>query len=71
MDVFIWHTDLQPEDQRPPDWSQTKQLMQRQAPRVGDPAPDFTLATHDGQREITRSAYQQGKPLVLVFGSFT
>lgn len=71
MDAFIIRTDLQPEAERPPNWPQTKKLMRRPAPRAGDRAADFTLATVDGRHEITRSVLQGDRPLVLVFGSFT
>jgi hypothetical protein len=40
-------------------------------PEPGDPAPDFTLATPDGNRKVTLSDYRGEKPVVLVFGSFT
>jgi hypothetical protein len=40
-------------------------------PRVGEPAPDFTLATYDGKQKITLSDYRGKKPVVLIFGSFT
>ncbi len=39
-------------------------------PKVGAPAPDFTLPTPDG-KEISMQAYRAGRPMVLVFGSFT
>lgn len=39
-------------------------------PRVGEEAPDFTLPTHDGSRTITLSQ-SRGRPVVLIFGSFT
>jgi hypothetical protein len=39
-------------------------------PQVGQRAPDFRLKTHDGTREISL-AELRGKPVVLVFGSFT
>lgn len=39
--------------------------------KVGDTAPDFTLPRADGAGEITLSEYQEGKPVVLVFGSLT
>jgi hypothetical protein len=39
-------------------------------PKVGAPAPDFTLSTPDGKR-ISMQAFRVGKPMVLVFGSFT
>jgi thiol-disulfide isomerase/thioredoxin len=41
-----------------------------EGPRVGDPAPDFTLSTHDKKEKITLSQYR-GRPVVLVFGSVT
>lgn len=40
-------------------------------PRIDEPAPDFTLATHDGKQKITLSDFRGKKPVVLVFGSFT
>lgn len=36
----------------------------------GDPAPDFTLPTHDGSRRVSLSSLR-GRPVVLVFGSYT
>lgn len=36
----------------------------------GDPAPDFTLKSQDGNSEVTLSALR-GKPVVLIFGSYT
>jgi hypothetical protein len=38
--------------------------------QVGDIAPDFTLVRVDGAGELTLSALR-GRPVVLVFGSFT
>lgn len=40
-------------------------------PGVGQEAPDFTLPTHDGTRQVTLSEFRGKKPVVLVFGSFT
>jgi len=40
-------------------------------PRVGQPAPDFTLTTQDGKKTVTLSDYRDKRPVVLVFGSFT
>lgn len=39
--------------------------------KVGDAAPDFTLADPTGQREVKLSAAQGTRPVVLVFGSCT
>lgn len=39
-------------------------------PKLGDAAPDFTLPTHDGSQTVTLSGLR-GKPVVLIFGSFT
>jgi hypothetical protein len=40
-------------------------------PRVGEPAPDFTLKTFDGKRTVRLSGFRGHKAVVLVFGSFT
>ncbi len=41
-------------------------------PALGDLAPDFTLKTRDGAREITLSeVVRAGKPVVLVLGNYT
>jgi cytochrome oxidase Cu insertion factor (SCO1/SenC/PrrC family) len=36
----------------------------------GDSAPDFTLPTQDGSNRVTLSSLR-GRPVVLVFGSYT
>ena len=38
---------------------------------AGDEAPDFTLQSPDGKREITLSSFRNKKPVALVFGSYT
>ncbi len=68
---FIANMDRKPEASRPVGWEEVKRLMARPAPAVGQPAPDFTLTTLDGTETLTRSVYQEGRPLVLIFGSFT
>jgi hypothetical protein len=68
---FIAEMDRAPAEKRPPNWEHTKALMARPVPKVGDPAPDFTLKTVDGAATITRSKFHPDRPLVLVFGSFT
>ncbi|WP_152053867.1 deiodinase family protein [Tautonia marina] len=42
-------------------------------PGIGDVAPDFTLGSVDGDRDVTLSAYRErlDKPVVLIFGNFT
>lgn len=42
-----------------------------EGPEVGEPAPDFTLRTQEGERTISLSDYRGRKPVVLIFGSFT
>lgn len=48
---------------------------QTKSPKVGDPAPDFELELLDarGKRtgEMTRLSSHFGKPIGLVFGSYT
>jgi copper chaperone CopZ len=39
--------------------------------RIGEPAPDFTLLTHDGKGKITLSNSFGKRPVVLIFGSYT
>jgi hypothetical protein len=41
-----------------------------EGPGVNQAAPDFTLKTEDGQKQVALSELR-GKPVVLVFGSFT
>jgi hypothetical protein len=42
-----------------------------EGPKLGEPAPDFTLPAPDENKDISLHAYRAGKPLVLIFGSFT
>lgn len=42
-----------------------------QAPKIGDPAPDFELRDINGEYPILLSSFQGKKPVVLIFGSFT
>ncbi len=39
--------------------------------KVGDRAPDVSLVSLDGRTRIRVSEHVGGKPLVLVFGSYT
>jgi hypothetical protein len=68
---FIAKTDCEPESSRPKNWEQTKRLMARPVPAVGEPAPNFTLPMLDSTQMVTRVSYQGNRPLVLIFGSFT
>src|SRR5271157_3853669 len=38
---------------------------------IGDAAPDFTLTKLDKTGQVQLSSFAQGKPVVLVFGSYT
>lgn len=51
----------------------TKMMKERfkNAPKVGDAAPGFTLEWASGQGEVTLKELHKDKPAVLVFGSFT
>jgi len=40
-------------------------------PAAGESAPDFTLKTNEGAREVTLSKVVGPRPVVLVFGNFT
>ncbi len=66
-----------PSSAGPSRWTLMKGLLKGElgsrfeGPSVGDLAPDFTLKTHDGQKEITLSKFRGATPVVLVFGSFT
>lgn len=68
---FIDQMDKAPPEKRVPNWEQTKALMARVAPKVGELAPDFTLPTLDGHQTVTLSQHRGDRPVVLVFGSFT
>lgn len=42
-----------------------------QAPRAGDPAPDFELQDSSGEHTVRLSDFKGQQPVVLIFGSFT
>lgn len=69
--AFFAKQESLPPEQRVPEWERVKALMSRPVPAVGDAAPDFTLPTLKGDAEITRSAHQEGNPLLMIFGSYT
>jgi len=45
--------------------------LDRQAPKAGDLAPDFTLTDSSGTDTIKLSQFQGVRPVALIFGSFT
>lgn len=45
--------------------------LNRQAPKQGDLAPDFTLSDITGAGSVTLSGFRGHKPVALVFGSYT
>jgi thiol-disulfide isomerase/thioredoxin len=48
-----------------------KPQRQRDTLRVGDMAPDFSLTSLDGKKQVRLSDYRGAKPVVLIFGSYT
>lgn len=52
-------------------YTKVQKRLDRKAPKTGDLAPDFTLASVDGTETVTLSQFRRKKPVVLVFGSFT
>jgi hypothetical protein len=61
---------MAPED-RPTDWARTKVLLMREAPAVGQLAPDFTAKSMNSDETVTLSEYHPGQPKFLIFGSYT
>lgn len=49
----------------------SQKLLNAQAPKVGDLAPDFTLSDISGTESITLSDFRGKKPVALIFGSYT
>jgi hypothetical protein len=48
-----------------------QKAQEAHAPKTGDLAPDFTLYDPQGEQAVTLSELFGGKPVALVFGSFT
>lgn len=63
--------------QEPTPWTLLKGLVTQElgalseGPALNALAPDFTLQTQDGKREITLSQFRGKKPVALMFGNFT
>ena len=68
---MIAHVDAMPPEERPAEWDRTRALMVRTAPKVGMPAPDFTLKRMNEDEIVTLSTYRPGEPKFLVFASYT
>ena len=49
----------------------SQKMLDAQAPKAGDPAPDFTLSDISGTESVTLSDYRGKNPVALVFGSYT
>lgn len=45
--------------------------LDRQAPKAGDLAPDFSLSDDTGKMNVRLSDFRGKKPVALVFGSYT
>ena len=48
-----------------------QKMLNAQAPRAGDLAPDFTLSDISGTEAVTLSDFRGQKPVALIFGSYT
>ncbi len=68
---WIAEMDARPPEERVPNWENTRAMMMRKPPAVGDKAPDFTLETRGGDETIRLSQFQTERPVVLIFGSWT
>ena len=68
---MIAHVDAMPTEERPAEWDRTKALMLRTAPKVGMPAPEFTLKRMNSDEIVTLSTYRPDEPKFLVFASYT
>lgn len=68
---FIAEMDAMPPKERVPHWEETRALMERPAPAVGDVAPDFELPAEDGSGRVRLSDLWSEQPVVLIFGSYT
>jgi hypothetical protein len=51
--------------------SKRQKIQDRQTPKAGDIAPDFTLFDVTGTESVSLSDLRNKKPLALVFGSYT
>ncbi len=68
---WIAEMDAKPPEERVPNWENTRAMMMRETPAVGDKAPDFTLETCGGGETIRLSQFQHQRAVVLIFGSWT
>ena len=48
-----------------------QKMLNAQAPKAGDLAPDFTLFDISGTESVTLSDFRGKKPVALIFGSYT
>ena len=49
----------------------SQKMLDAQAPKAGDLAPDFTLSDISGTESVTLSDFRGKKPVAMVFGSYT
>lgn len=79
---YLTVADLATEPDSVPDPGPTPEVMIRgifrgelgslyPGPKLNDPAPDFTLKTHDGAQTIRLAEVMGPRPVVLIFGNFT
>lgn len=55
----------------PQEASAWREQHEPSAPRVGDPAPDFTLRDSEGESEVRLRELEGKSPVAVIFGSFT
>ena len=48
-----------------------QKIFDPQAPKEGDPSPDFQLSDVKGENTIRLSQFSGKRPVALIFGSFT
>ena len=53
------------------DGYQLIQARMNNHPKIGEAAPDFDLALHDGSGRVRLSQFRGDRPVVLIFGSIT
>ena len=48
-----------------------RRMRDDKAPKLGEVAPAFKLKSLDGKSEVALASFQDKKPVILIFGSYT